>query len=512
MDNKHTDNGSPIISVTQKKKNHSKKSRSVSSQNCGEFKLEFLFNYDRGSLVCEQNSAEVIINKTETEENSDDLSLEFRVQRLKQISSNTKKSKRGPKPTAKTYRNTLKTIIPIFIQNLNTYNRSFDKSRVERGVRKSKILWPIYTKVKALEIYSQCLDELKSMAASPRNIKKMVKPTSSTDKKKVTPENDTVCAQNFFEKVEETLLTANKFDEFEKFAGILKTFDPSKERVSDLYYKMEKIFNPNHPELLSLFLTFLEPGQAMQVGKFFEHFIMTNMSTFLEKLNKYFVKQPAQIKKIYNCINELSNMENVTIELVKESILPLLKGNPLLIDWFQQMFSNEKPIDYNEVDSETINWKKTTSENADSTEVYEELVLSDMPSNTESPACGVRYFQGNIMYSGRTCTLPAKISFLAYETVMQLEKKEQSVKKGQSSVEDGKQGTNCCHAIKTFADTRLLEKIKSVGNEKDTNSSHSSDEVEQNLQEGIKLKKETGVTTTGKAGTKNFYSTQFLRF
>lgn len=477
----------------------------LSSRTSGEFQLQFQFNYNGDSLAYEKNSAEVIINKTEAEANADDeedLSLEFRLQRLKQTTGDIQKTKRGPKPTAKTYRNTLKEIIPVFIKNLNYSNRKYDKARVNRGVRQSKLLWAIYTKVKALDIFSNYLGELQEMAASPQNIKKMSKLTPTTDKKtKVTPENDAVCAQNFFEKVEETLLTANKFEEFEKFANILKTFDPSKECVADLYYKMEKIFHPNHPELLSLFLTFLDPGQAMQVGKFFEHFIMTNMSTFLEKLNKYFVKQPAQIKKIYNCLNELSDMENVTIEMVKESILPLLKGNPLLIDWFQQMFSNEKPIDYNEADSETINWKKTTTENVDSTEVYEELMLSDVPSNSESPACGVRYFQGNIMYSGRTCTLPAKISFLAYETLMQLEKKEQASKKGQSSAsENVKQGTNCCHAIKTFADTRLLEKIKSVGNEKDTNSSHSSDEVEHNLAgESVKVKKESGVTSTGES-------------
>lgn len=443
------------------------------------------------------------MNKSESvssRDDEEDLPLELRLKRLKQTSGEVKKSKRGPKPSAKTYKHTLKTIIPVFIKNLNQANRKYDKACVERGVKLSKVLWNVYQKVKALDIFSSFLNELKSMAASPQNLKKMVKPPPSTDKKKVLPEQDTIYAQNFFEKVEETLLTANKFEEFEKFANILKTFDPSKERVADLYYKMEKIFHPNHPELLSLFLTFLEPGQAMQVGKFFEHFIMTNMSTFLEKLNKYFVKQPAQIKKIYNCLNELSSMEDVTIEMVKESILPLLKGNPLLIDWFQQMFSNEKPIDYNEGDSETINWKKTTTSENQDQEVYEELVLSETPSNSETPACGVRYFQGNIMYSGRTCTLPAKISFLAYETVMQQEKREQAMKKSQgSSSENMKQGGSCCHAIKSYADSRLLEKIKSVGNEKDTNSSHSSDEVEQNLAtENVKVKKETGGTPTGK--------------
>lgn len=58
---------------------------------------------------------------------------------------------------------------------------------------------------------------------------------------------------------------------------------------------MEKIFLPDHPELAELFLTFLMPGQAAQVGKFIEHFMLTNMSNFLTKLNVFFNKQPAQV-------------------------------------------------------------------------------------------------------------------------------------------------------------------------------------------------------------------------
>ncbi|XP_063709200.1 uncharacterized protein LOC134837743 [Culicoides brevitarsis] len=501
--------------VIKKQRKPKRKPLTISTETSGDFKIELSLNYDGENLIYEQKPAELKVTSSGNEEKDDDeedLPLEERLKRLKRNSGELKKAKRGPKPTAKTYANTLKPIIPDFIKNLNYSNRKFDQARIGRSVIRSKILKIIYEKFKTLEIFTACLNELKFMAASPQNIKKMVKPTASTEKKKVVPpENEAVFAQNFFEKVEETLLNANKFEEFEKFAQILKTFDPSKERVADLYYKMEKIFHPHHPELLSLFLNFLEPGQAMQVGKFFEHFIMTNMSTFLEKLNKYFVKQPSQIKKIYNCLNELSNVENVTIEMVKESILPLLKGNPLLIDWFQQMFATEKPIDCNEADSETINWKKTTLED-DSTGVYEELVLSDVPSKDESPACGVRYFQGNIMYSGRTFTLPAKISFLAYETVVQMEKKEMAARKNKSmEATEPKDGTNCCHAIKTFADTRLTEKSKTVGNEKDTNSSHSSDEVENNLAgEGLKVvKKETTAanTSNGKEDGDGYYST-----
>lgn len=58
---------------------------------------------------------------------------------------------------------------------------------------------------------------------------------------------------------------------------------------------MEQLFLPDHPELVELFLTFLLPGHAAQVGKFMEHFMLTNMNNFINKLNIYFNKQPAQV-------------------------------------------------------------------------------------------------------------------------------------------------------------------------------------------------------------------------
>uniref|UniRef100_A0A336MFL2 CSON000955 protein n=1 Tax=Culicoides sonorensis TaxID=179676 RepID=A0A336MFL2_CULSO len=472
----------------------------------GDAKLQFQIKYGENSLICGPKNIEIDVNNSHQEiESEEDLPLGLRIKRKKETLRDLEKKKRGPKPSLKTYKNTLKSIVPEFKQKIVYLERKYEKRNISRRVKKSKILYEIFQKIKCFDNFSSCLQNSNYMATAPQNLKKMIKSSITSDKKKVVPENDTIYAQNFFDKVEETLLTANKFDEYEKFADILKSFDPSKERVADLYYKMEKIFHPNHPELLSLFLTFLEPGQAMQVGKFFEHFMMTNLSTFIEKLNKYFMKQPAQIKRIYNCLNDLSSMENVTIEMVKDNILPLLKGNPLLIDWFQQMFASEKPIDCHESDSETLNCKKTTSENVDSIQVYEELVLSDNPTNTETPACGIRYYQGNIMYSGRTCTLPAKLSFLAHETVIQMEKKEQTAKKNQKSKDTKPE--NCCHAVKSYAETRLQEKIKAVGSDKDVNSSQSSDEVENQLgsEKDVKIKRELAIPVN--ENNEDYYST-----
>lgn len=95
--------------------------------------------------------------------------------------------------------------------------------------------------------------------------------------------------------------------------------------------------------MLQIFLTFLLPSQAIEIGKFFEYFMLTNMQNFINKLNIYFNKQPSQIKKVYTSLNELSDDTELTMDKIKFKILPLLKGNQFLTDWFLQMFPNEEP-------------------------------------------------------------------------------------------------------------------------------------------------------------------------
>lgn len=62
---------------------------------------------------------------------------------------------------------------------------------------------------------------------------------------------------------------------------------------------MEKLFYPRHPELSEMFLTFLLPGHAAQVGKFYESWVLTNMNIFANKLSNYFSRQPAQVSFVY---------------------------------------------------------------------------------------------------------------------------------------------------------------------------------------------------------------------
>lgn len=172
---------------------------------------------------------------------------------------------------------------------------------------------------------------------------------------------------------------------------------------------------PNYSDLVDLFLTFLLPEHAVEVGKFFEHFVQTNMTSLLQKLNAFFNKQPTHMKKVLTVLNELSNEDDLTMERLKQKLIPLVKGNQLLLDWFTGMF--DKPMESNGGEFETVYIKKSLSDSDNSIDNYEEIHSKDIiecPSVDELNACSVKYRNGKIMYQG--ILLPAKISFLAHDT------------------------------------------------------------------------------------------------
>lgn len=175
---------------------------------------------------------------------------------------------------------------------------------------------------------------------------------------------------------------------------------------------------PNYSDLLDLFLTFLLPEHATEIGKFCEHFMLTNMTDLVEKLNFFFQKQP-HLKKIYACINELSNEQDLTLERLKSKILPLLKGNQVLIDWFMELFDRPSENSVSSLDEyETLYMKKSLNDSDNFDDGYEEMQSQDLIDceNGNFPSCGVKYINGKIMYRCKTL-LPAKISFLANDNV-----------------------------------------------------------------------------------------------
>lgn len=91
---------------------------------------------------------------------------------------------------------------------------------------------------------------------------------------------------SYFNKVQarfgsNTSLPDNKFQQFEQ---ILRNFDPFEHSVTDLYRSIEQLFGPANSDLIEEFLIFLTPGQAAEIGRFMEHFMITKMTKFVEIL------------------------------------------------------------------------------------------------------------------------------------------------------------------------------------------------------------------------------------
>uniref|UniRef100_A0A2M4BCT1 Myb-like domain-containing protein n=1 Tax=Anopheles marajoara TaxID=58244 RepID=A0A2M4BCT1_9DIPT len=235
-------------------------------------------------------------------------------------------------------------------------------------------------------------------------------------------DKDAVFAFNYYEKVEDVLLAAGRGDLLERFEELIKGFNECEGQATVLYRQIEELLSEEFPDLVDMFLTFLLPGQAVAVGKFMEHFILTNMNDFLEKLNIFFAKQPAQIRKIHTCLNELSNEPNVTMEQVKHRILPLLKGSTLLSEWFLQLFPTEAAPDVAAGDYETITTKRNPPVDGGDGDgiIYEHVPYVETgPEQPESVVTGsgasntIRYIQGRIIYGA----LPVRLSFLATNCV-----------------------------------------------------------------------------------------------
>lgn len=146
------------------------------------------------------------------------------------------------------------------------------------------------------------------------------------------------------------------------------------------------------------------------------------------------------------------------MEKVKTRVLPLLKGNQLLIDWFLQLFASETPPESGLNEYETIYLKKTICD--DGLEHTEEVVIdaststSSNDDSTNATSCGVKYINGKIIYRGRTI-LPAKISFLAYDA---LNKTNESESNSLSDTENS--GNFCVHEIRKHAQRPLVEKAE----------------------------------------------------
>lgn len=146
-------------------------------------------------------------------------------------------------------------------------------------------------------------------------------------------------AESFFEKLRQTL---NK-EEYEILIQVLINYDERSCDFVGFYTNVQSVFLPKYPQLNEEFLMFLNEIQAHSVGQLIPYLIMKDMNRFISKLQIYFKDQPTQLKKVLKLLTELSENRNCTMDTVKTTILPLLKGSAALTDWFLQIFPDERP-------------------------------------------------------------------------------------------------------------------------------------------------------------------------
>ncbi|XP_055309941.1 uncharacterized protein LOC129573467 [Sitodiplosis mosellana] len=294
-----------------------------------------------------------------------------------------------------------------------------------------------------------------------------------TENAQESSEKDFLFAQRFIDRVEETFINENKHHKFTEFISILRNFSENQQQKTgaDLYLTLEKFLMPDYPDLMELFLCFLSPSDAVEINKTMDYFLKVNSTKFLNKLNIFFQKQPAQIRKVLACLKELSEDPDVTIDRIRSKILPLLKGNQLLIDWFIQCVAPDK-CDSTKDEYETLVLRKG-NESFDADQ-FEYIPQSEVIADPNENPCHIRYMNGRIFYGNRF-PLPAKLSFSATIPCSSdsLEPEKQSV----MGSGDKNLHYHCVHNIKDFADSKMRDRHHlEVGNSGPTEDVDNSDD------------------------------------
>lgn len=159
------------------------------------------------------------------------------------------------------------------------------------------------------------------------------------------------------------------------------------------------------------------------------------------------------------CLRELSNEDDLKMEQIKAKIFPLLKGNPLLTEWFKQCFPHETNYDHPVDEYESLSFHRAENTHLEENDVYENIHPSEIiPDPVENP-CHTRYLNGRVYYGSRIL-LPAKLSFLVVtasdqNAINEVAKSDITGLKHSGS--DNETDYRCVHSIKQYGDNKMKE-------------------------------------------------------
>ncbi|XP_071445491.1 uncharacterized protein mute [Hetaerina americana] len=190
----------------------------------------------------------------------------------------------------------------------------------------------------------------------------------SPEKGSATEERDYIFAHAFFKKLEVRLKngTEEGSSSFETLVHTLNELSEEKpsHEVENLLKQILRILGP-HRDLLEEFSCFLNSKQALHHGCLASHLSGIQMRDFIHKLEVYFAKQPNHVHKIMDAISDLSNRPNISLEEIKEEIVPLLKGNLILLHKLLQLLPTERPLDSLMTDFEELEFGEDMDLNGD---------------------------------------------------------------------------------------------------------------------------------------------------
>lgn len=184
------------------------------------------------------------------------------------------------------------------------------------------------------------------------------------------------------------------------------------------------------------------------------------------------------------CIKELSEELDVSIDRIRSRILPLLKGNQLLIDWFFQCIGPDK-CDGSKDEFETLDLRKSNEITDDDVEMFEHIPQSEIINDPSDNPCHIRYINGRMFYGNRI-TIPAKLSF-GVRPCSSPSKASMEVDKAYLIGQKDKTSQyRCIHNIKQFGDSKMRDISKNhvefdqMGNGVALDDIENSDDEQQN--------------------------------
>lgn len=187
---------------------------------------------------------------------------------------------------------------------------------------------------------------------------------------------------------------------------------------------------------------------------------------------------------MFACLKELSEEPDVTIERIRSRILPLLKGNQFLNDWFLQCIGPDK-CDSSKDEYETMVLRKGGNEAIDDDQ-FECIPHSEISPDPNDNPCHTRYLNGRLFYGNRF-PLPAKLSFGA---VPSSTISSDSTEADRQYLIGNKTVTyRCVHNIKEFADNKMRDRhhseLEPVVGANEVVENNSDDELQHQQQQSV---------------------------